>query len=72
MGASPGPRSAANVLRLTSEIAPFFGMDVKATVSIPTFHEHFDFERGEVTSKECVTEITNALNSLTVREVAHV
>ena len=39
LAASPGPRGASNVLKVAKESAPFFGMDVKADLSIPRFSD---------------------------------
>ena len=64
MGASPGPRGAANVLKLTQDTAPFFGMDIKASVSVPAFYEHFDVQSGKVTSDDITLEISQAVKQL--------
>ena len=64
MGASPGPGGAGTVLNVAQQSAPFFGMDVKASVSVPSFQDHFDFEAGKITSAEIRTDITQALKQL--------
>lgn len=64
MGASPGPRGAMKVLQFTQEIAPFFAMDIKSCISIPEFHQHFNFETGQMISEKYITEISNALTQL--------
>ena len=64
MATSPGGRGGASVLKVASESAPRFGMDVKATVSVPRFNENFDVESGTLTSPELVEELDEALKLL--------
>ena len=64
LATSPGGRGASNVLKIASESAPHFGMDVKATVSIPSFQDNFDVEKQELTNPDLITQIDHALQSL--------
>ncbi|MEM9068939.1 MAG: NAD(P)H-dependent oxidoreductase [Myxococcota bacterium] len=48
LSASVGPRGGANVLRGALESAPFFGADVVASLSVPSFRDTFDESRGLV------------------------
>ena len=52
MAASPGPRGGAGVLGAAEMGAPYFGMDMKAIISVPTFQDNFDVESG-VDSGRC-------------------
>lgn len=48
MATSPGGRGGANVLKIASESAPFFGMNLKGSFSLPSFHENFDVENNKI------------------------
>lgn len=64
LSTSPGGRGAANVLSIAKESAPHFGMDVKATVSIPSFQDNFDADAGVLTNDELAAEVDQAVKSL--------
>ena len=64
MAASLGPRGGAGVLAAAEMGAPYFGMDVKAKVSVPTFQDNFDFEKNEITNDDINQQIQAALASL--------
>ena len=61
---SPGPGGARNVLKTAKESASFYGMDVRADVSIPRFYESFDLEQGRVRNTEVQNEVEIALAKL--------
>ncbi|MBL4838495.1 MAG: NAD(P)H-dependent oxidoreductase [Kordiimonadaceae bacterium] len=42
LATAPGPGGAASVLATAETSAPFFGSDVKASLSVPNFYEVFD------------------------------
>ena len=42
LATSPGPGGAANVLAAAKSSAPHFAADVRAAVSVPSFHDNFD------------------------------
>ncbi|MFK7737885.1 MAG: NADPH-dependent FMN reductase [Pirellulaceae bacterium] len=65
LATSPGGRGASNVLKIAAESAPHFGMDVKGTVSVPSFQDNFDLETGELTNPELVALVDEALGQLT-------
>jgi NAD(P)H-dependent FMN reductase len=48
MATSPGGRGGANVLRVASESAPFFGMNLKGRFSLPSFYENFDQKNDKI------------------------
>ncbi len=64
LASSPGGRGAANVLKIAVESAPYFGMDVKGTVSVPSFQDNFDSAAGELTNVELVSKVDEALKVL--------
>ena len=48
LSTSPGPGGAANVLAAAKNSAPHFAADVRAAVSVPSFHHNFDLESNLV------------------------
>ncbi len=63
MAASPGGRGGAGVLGVIEQTAPFFGMDIKATVSVPTFQKNFDAEKAEITNADIQQQIQAAISA---------
>lgn len=64
LATSPGKGGAANVLRTAVESAKYFGMDVRANVSVPAFYDHFNAEQGTITDVEINSQIENALTTI--------
>lgn len=51
MATSPGERGGKSVLEHAKNIFPFAGADIKATFSLPSFHQNFESEKGIVNEK---------------------
>jgi chromate reductase len=64
LSASPGKGGAGNVLKTAIGSAGFFGMDVKASLSLPNFYDNFDTEKGILTDKETEEKLRTALQTL--------
>lgn len=64
LSTSPGPRGGATVLSAATGSMPFFGGDVKASLAIPSFHENFDVERGELRNAELNAKLVEAVSRL--------
>ncbi|MEM9943677.1 MAG: NAD(P)H-dependent oxidoreductase [Planctomycetota bacterium] len=64
LSTSPGPRGASNVLQTATDSAPHFGMDVKGSVSIPSFQDNFDVDANNITNSELIAKVDEALKSL--------
>ena len=64
LATSPGPGGAASVLTAATASAPFFDGDVKASLSVPGFHDNFDVEKGRLSNNELDTQLTNVMHSL--------
>ena len=64
LSTSPGPRGGASVLAAATGSAPFFGGNVKASLAIPSFHDNFDVERGELRNEELNTRLIEAVSQL--------
>jgi chromate reductase, NAD(P)H dehydrogenase (quinone) len=64
LSTSPGPRGGASVLSSATGSMPFFGGDVKASLSIPSFHENFDVARGVLRNEVLNAKLNEAVNRL--------
>ena len=64
LATSPGPRGAVTVLEAAKEKFPRMGADLRATFSLPSFHENFSAENG-VTNPDLAAGLQSAVQSLT-------
>ncbi|MGR5120306.1 NADPH-dependent FMN reductase [Vibrio astriarenae] len=64
LATSPGPGGAQNVLAAATGSAGYFGGNVKASVSLPSFYDNFDVEAGVVTNAEIAQQIRQAVQLL--------
>lgn len=64
LATSPGPGGGASVLAGAAASAPYFDGVVKASLSIPSFHDNFDSEQGRMTNDEINTQLRSVVNSL--------
>lgn len=62
--ASPGAGGAGSVLAQAVQSAPYFGAEVKTSLSIPLFHSVFDSETGKFRDEDARTRVAEAVNSL--------
>ena len=61
LATSPGGRGGRSVLELAERQIPFFGGTVHAAISMPSFQDNFNAERGVVSNAEIDAEIRAAL-----------
>lgn len=52
MATSPGPKGGANVLGIAKNAFPFYGGNIKATFSLPSFEANFDVNNGKISNPE--------------------
>lgn len=64
LATSPGKRGGQNVLKTVVEAAPFFGADLKGSLSVGPFAEKFDQEAGRLTSPQDALVLREALLAL--------
>jgi NAD(P)H-dependent FMN reductase len=64
LSTSPGAGGAANVLAAAKNSAPFFKAVLKASLSVPRFHENFDVENGKIRNPEIQQQLQEAVNQL--------
>lgn len=66
LATSPGPGGAQSVLGAAVGSASYFGGNVKASVSVPSFYDNFDFESASITNVDVLTQLKEAVSKLTV------
>ncbi len=64
LSTSPGGRGGANVLASAEMSVPRFGGEVKASLSIPGFHDNFDSLAGRLSNEELDGKLKAAVRSL--------
>lgn len=64
MATSPGPGGAQSVLAAAVGSAPYFSMIVKARLSVPSFYDNFDSEKGELKNADLSAALATALATL--------
>ena len=64
LSTSPGPGGAASVLRAAIESAPYFGCELRGSLSVPRFHDNVDAARGELTDPTLAAALREALAKL--------
>ncbi len=64
LATSVGAGGANTVLTMAKNSMPHFGGDVKASVSVPNFNEHFDIDSGHIHNKEINTQLLDAIELL--------
>ncbi|MDC5703604.1 NAD(P)H-dependent oxidoreductase [Vibrio europaeus] len=64
LATSPGPGGAQTVLAAATGSAPYFGAEVKASVSVPSFYDNFDLETGQFRNQEIAQQVKQAVESL--------
>ena len=52
MATSTGARGGSSVLGIAKNAFPFYGGDIKATISLPSFDANFDVKNGKISNVE--------------------
>ncbi|MEZ9309514.1 NADPH-dependent FMN reductase, partial [Vibrio cyclitrophicus] len=55
---------AQTVLGAATASVPYFGGNVKASLSVPSFYDNFDFESGSISNEEIAAQIKDAIAKL--------
>lgn len=66
LSTSPGSSGAASVLAAATASAPYFGADVKASLSVPRFYDNFDVESGQITNNDIREQLVEALDKIAI------
>ncbi len=64
LATSPGGRGGASVLAAAMSSTPHFDGDVKASMSLPSFHQNFDTTKGIIKNEELNEQFINTIQSL--------
>jgi chromate reductase len=64
LATSPGPGGAGGVLAAAKGSAPYFGMDVKADLSLAKFFDEFDVEKGTLKNATTNDQLLTAISQL--------
>ncbi|MFT6306772.1 MAG: NAD(P)H-dependent FMN reductase, partial [Halioglobus sp.] len=64
LSSSPGKRGGAGVMAVALAAAPYFGGDVKGSLSIGPFSEHFDLEADRLVTPELASSLRDSLSAL--------
>lgn len=70
LSTSPGPGGAGSVLASAKGSARFFGVDLKAAVSIANFYDVFDPTTGRIAEPGALANLKAAAGALALHEVA--
>lgn len=62
LATSPGPGGAQNVLASAVGSAPYFALDVKGSLSVPSFYDNFDSEKGVLTNSDLSQQLVEQLS----------
>jgi len=64
LATSPGSRGGSSVLATAVQSAPFFNGVVKASLSIPSFHDNFDSDKQVLKHEELNEQFVDAISHL--------
>jgi NAD(P)H-dependent FMN reductase len=64
LATSPGPGGAQSVLSGAVNSAPYFGMDIKGSLSVPSFFEKYDADNDIIVDQELDGELANLMTGL--------
>ncbi|MGY0216530.1 NADPH-dependent FMN reductase [Endozoicomonadaceae bacterium StTr2] len=64
LATSPGPGGAQSVLGSAVGSAPYFGMDVKGSLSVPAFYDNFDAAAQSLKDAELKDQLRSILTNL--------
>ena len=63
MATSPGARGGASVLEIAKKAFPFYGGNVKAAFSLPSFEANFDVTKGEISNPELDNQLKEIIKN---------
>ncbi|SKA70704.1 NADPH-dependent FMN reductase [Enterovibrio nigricans] len=66
LATSPGPGGAQTVLNSAVTSAPYFGVDLKGSLSVPSFYDNFDMEAQKLNNAELLDALKTTVNVLAV------
>ncbi len=64
LSTSPGGRGGATVLAQAEQLAPFWGLEVVATLAVPSFHDNFDSDAEKLVDADLASTLNEAIDTL--------
>ena len=64
LSTSPGPGGASSVLESAKGSAEFFAMDLRGHLSVPSFEENFDTDKGVLVNEDLSEKLQKAIKAL--------
>lgn len=64
LATSPGKGGGASVLSFATNSMPHFGATVKGSLSVPSFYDNFDAEKGEISNTDIAAQLKQAVADL--------
>ncbi|MEP3247518.1 MAG: NAD(P)H-dependent oxidoreductase [Sneathiella sp.] len=64
LSASPGPGGASSTLKSAETSAKFWGADLQATLSVPSFYTVFDIEAGKLKEEDLRAKLQRTVEQL--------
>ena len=61
---SPGPGGAASVLNIAAQSAPYFAMDVRGTLSVPSYFDAVNMETGSFNDAAVTAQLAEQVRAL--------
>lgn len=65
LAASPGPRGGAGVLAVAVAAAPYQGIELKSSFSLPSFYDNFDMDKQAISDPTLGAALKAAVSGLT-------
>ncbi|MFV8375478.1 NADPH-dependent FMN reductase [Flavobacterium sp. LB1P62] len=63
MATSPGAKGGASVLGIAKNAFPFYGGNIKATFSLPSFNDNFDVENNKISNPELDNQLKEIIRN---------
>lgn len=68
LSTSPGPGGASSALKSAETSAPFFGVDLRGTLSVPNFYDVFDLENKRVKENLVAKQLADLVKKLSINK----
>jgi NAD(P)H-dependent FMN reductase len=66
MATSPGAKGGASVLGIAKNAFPFYGGNIKATFSLPSFDANFDVTNGKISNPELDNQLKEIIKNFSI------
>ncbi len=63
LSTSPGKRGGQSAMEAAKISLPYYGANIKATFSLPSFNENFDVEAGQISNKELDDTLKDSISN---------